>query len=192
VGPAPVLRSTRIIAAALAAAVILVCAPLAAHASVPKGRVGIGDSIMLSVKPALTDLGWAGVHARVGRPFHDGLAVAQRLADEGLLAKRVIVGLATNGPLDPADCDTLVSIVGSSRWLFLITAKVPRSWQDGNNHALNRCARTYPKVDVIRWWGYSHRHPRWFAADRYHLSSLGQERYVAFVDAQVTAILAGG
>ena len=143
---------------------------------------------MLSVKPDLQALGWAGIHARVGRPFHDGLDVARRLSNEGRLAKRVIVGLATNGPLDPADCATLVHIAGPSHWLFLITTKVPRWWQSRNNEALNACADTYPKVDVIPWWSHSHRHPLWFAPDGYHLSSAGQDAYTAFVQSKVDAI----
>jgi hypothetical protein len=159
-----------------------------AHA-IPPGRFGIGDSIMLSVKPDLKALGWVGVNAVVGRPFHDGLAVAQRLVDQGRLSKRVIVGLATNGPLDPADCDTLAQIVGRQRSLFLITTKVPRWWEKSNNDALNACANAHLKVDVIRWWSYSHKHPKWFASDGYHLSAKGQDAYVAYVDAQVGKIL---
>lgn len=184
----------RKVAAVLAClAMSLVAEPASARGTdvIPPGRTGIGDSIMLSVKSDLKDLGWVGVNAVVGRPFHDGLTVAQRYAHEGRLTKRVIVGLATNGPLSRADCDALVSIVGPKRWLFLITAKVPRWWEQHNNDTLNACADAHPKVDVIRWWSHSHRHPRWFASDGYHLSSLGQDAYVKYVDTQVDTILEG-
>ena len=164
--------------------------PAAAARPIPKGRVGVGDSIMLSAKAELNahDIH---VHAKVGRQFSEGVAVVQRLKTDGILAKRLIVHLGTNGPIDPADCDTIVSIAGPLRRVFLVTNKVPRTWQDSNTDILNACASAYDNVWVIRWYAYSTGHPHWFADDRYHLSAEGLPIYADFIDSQVRKILAG-
>jgi hypothetical protein len=172
------------------ACVWLVAAAAVAHARpIPKGRVGVGDSIMQSAKAELNAYGLP-VHAKVGRQFVEGVTVVQRLKDAQLLAKRVIVHLGTNGPIDPDDCDAIVRIAGPLRRVFLVTNKVPRDWQDANNDLLNACARAYRNVWVIRWYAYSSGHPHWFADDRYHLSTEGRAIYAAFIDVQVRRILA--
>ena len=165
-------------------------APTASAAKIPPGRVGVGDSIMLSAKDELNAYD-VHVHAKVGRQFSEGVAVVQRLKEDGLLAKRVIVHLGTNGPVDPADCDQAVAIAGPVRRVFLVTNKVPRTWQDTNNDVLNACAAAYDNVWVIRWFAYSTGHPHWFADDRYHLSAEGLAIYAGDLDAQVRRILAG-
>jgi len=163
-------------------------APSASAAKIPRGRVGAGDSIMLSAKDELNGYD-VYVHAKVGRQFSEGVAVVQRLQDDGILAKRLIVHLGTNGPIDPADCDQVVAIAGPVRRVFLVTNKVPRDWQGANNDILNACAAAYENVWVIRWYAYSTGHPHWFADDRYHLSAEGQAIYAAFIDAEVRRIL---
>jgi len=165
-------------------------APMASAAKIPPGRVGVGDSIMLSAKDELNAYD-VHVHAKVGRQFSEGVAVVQRLKEDGLLAKRVFVHLGTNGPVDPADCDQAVAIAGPVRRVFLVTNKVPRTWQDTNNDVLNACAAAYDNVWVIRWFAYSTGHPHWFADDRYHLSAEGLAIYADYLDAQVRRILAG-
>ena len=94
--------------------------------SPPKGRFGVGDSIMLSAKPELRPLGY-GVNASVGRQFGAGVWIVRHKAEDGTLPKRVIVHLGTNGTIDPGDCDRLVGYAGPKRRVFLVTIKVPRS-----------------------------------------------------------------
>ena len=189
----PVLRVgglRRAAVAVLMGVALLASVPAAAARPIPRGRVGVGDSIMLSAKDELNTYE-IHVHAKVGRQFSEGVAVVQRLKTDGILAKRLIVHLGTNGPIDPADCDTIVSIAGPLRGVFLVTNKVPRDWQDSNNDLLNACAAAYDNVWVIRWYSYSTGHPHWFADDRYHLSAEGQAIYADYIDSEVTRILAG-
>jgi hypothetical protein len=169
--------------------VLLAQTSTASARPIPKGRVGVGDSIMLSAKDEMNGVD-VHVHAKVGRQFVEGVAVVQRLKEDGILAKRVIVHLGTNGPIDPADCDQVVTIAGPVRRVFLVTNKVPRDWQDANNDILNACARAYDNVWVVRWFAYATGHPHWFADDRYHLSDEGQVMYAAYIDSQVRRILA--
>lgn len=161
-------------------------APAAAD---PHGRLGIGDSIMLSAKDELAAFDIR-IRAEVGRQFDEGLRVVRRLDAEGVLPKRVIVHLGTNGWVDPADCDTLVDIVGPNRRLFLVTVRVPRDWMQPNNATIRSCAAAHERAHLIRWSTVSGRHPEWFAEDGYHLNALGQDRYAAYLDRSVDRILA--
>jgi hypothetical protein len=155
---------------------------------IPRGRLGIGDSIMLSASDELMadDIP---VVAKVGRQFSDGLRIARARADAGTLPKRVIVHLGTNGWVTPEDCDALVEAAGPHRRLFLVTIRVPRDWMHPNNLTLQNCAARHEKVHLIRWAMISGRHPEWFADDGYHLNPVGQERYAAYIDARVDAIV---
>lgn len=176
------------IAAGLAAGVAF-ATPVHALASIPRGRFGIGDSIMLSAKPELGGYG-VRVNAKVGRQFDEGLRVLRRMVAAGTLPKRVIVHLGTNGWIASTACETLVEEVGHSRRVFLVTVRVPRGWMRPNNRLLRSCAASNDKVELIRWAMVSGRHPEWFADDGYHLNGDGQAAYAAYLDEQVDAILA--
>ena len=174
--------------ALLALGVMLSVAPSAA-ASIPEGRFGVGDSIMLSSSDELGVYG-IDVNAEVGRQFDEGLRVVHRMVTAGTMPKRVIVHLGTNGWIDPSACDSLVDEVGHSRRVFLVTIRVPRDWMRPNNELLRSCANAHERVHLIRWAMVSGRHPEWFADDGYHLNVDGQARYAKYLDEQVDTILA--
>jgi hypothetical protein len=185
---APPMREIRRSIVALAVAGLsLTGGPAASR--IPEGRLGVGDSIMLSAEDELAAFD-VDVRAKVGRQFDEGLARIRSLDANGFLPKRVIVHLGTNGPIDPADCDALADIVGPSRRLFLVTIRVPRSWMKPNNATIRSCAEAHERVYLIRWSMVSGRHPEWFADDGYHLNADGQDRYARYLDAQVDAVLA--
>jgi hypothetical protein len=150
--------------------------------------MGVGDSIMLSSQDELAEYD-VDVRAKVGRQFDEGLARVRSLDAKGLLPKRVIVHLGTNGPIEPADCDALAWISGPRRQLFLVTVRVPRDWMEPNNATLRSCAHAHERTHLIRWGVVSGRHPEWFADDGYHLNALGQRRYAAYLDRAVRAAL---
>ena len=176
------------LAVGLAAGVAL-ATPVHAIASIPRGRFGIGDSIMLSAKPELRGYG-VRANAKVGRQFDQGLGVVRRMVAADTLPKRVIVHLGTNGWIDPSSCDVLLDEIGHSRRVFLVTVRVPRDWMRPNNRLLRSCAASNDKVELIRWAMVSGRHPEWFADDGYHPNADGQAAYAAYLDEQVDAILA--
>jgi hypothetical protein len=160
-----------------------------AGASIPRGRFGVGDSIMLSSKDELAEYDIE-VNAKVGRQFDEGLRVVRRMVTAGTLPKRLIVHLGTNGWIDPSACDTLVDEVGHSRRVFVVTIRVPRDWMRPNNQLLRSCADAHERVHLIRWAMVSGRHPEWFADDGYHLNADGQDAYAKYLDRRVDEILA--
>jgi lysophospholipase L1-like esterase len=163
----------------------LVAAP---GAAAPRGRFGVGDSIMLSASDELARYR-VHVNAEVGRQFDEGLRVLKARAARGTLPRLVIVHLGTNGPVGADACDAVAVVAGTSHRVFLVTVRVPRPWQDRNNATFNACALLYARVHVLHWYAFSGRHPDWFADDGYHLTPLGQTAYAEFVDAGVQRIM---
>jgi hypothetical protein len=157
-------------------------------AAAPKGRYGVGDSIMRSAADDLARY-HVRVNAEVGRRFDEGLRILKRRAARGTLHRLVIVHLGTNGPIDPDACDAIARVAGTSHRVFLVTVRVPRPWQALNNAFLNSCALLHARVYVIRWYAFSAGHPRWFADDGYHLTPLGRASYAEFIDARVRGIM---
>ncbi len=157
--------------------------PAAAH-----GRLGVGDSIMLSAEPGLA-AHHVHVNAVVGRQFHQGLLLLRRLAARGSLPSVIIVHLGTNGPIDSSACDAVTRLAGTSRRVFLVTIWVPRPWEASNNAIIDACAAAEPRVNVIRWFDRVAGHPRWLAGDGYHLTPLGRRSYAAVVIGAVRGVL---
>jgi hypothetical protein len=178
----------RVVLACVVGALLVVGAAPADAASVPQGRFGIGDSIMLSGVEELSPLGY-GVNAEVGRQFATGVEVARRLANHGKLPRVVVVHLGTNGPIAVDGCAELLEAVGN-RQLFLVTVKVPRPWELPNNGALNACANAADRVHIIRWYPRASHHPEWFATDGYHLNVEGQAAFAQLIDQVVDATMA--
>lgn len=172
----------------LALAIVL-AASVPAGATIPQGRFGVGDSIMLSSRDELATDGIP-VNAKVGRQFDEGLGVIRWKANHGTLPKRVIVHLGTNGWIDPTACDTLIDEVGPSRRVFLVTIRVPRDWMHPNNDLLRSCAASNGRVHLIRWAMFSGPHPEWFSDDGYHLNAEGQTAYADYLARTVDTIMA--
>lgn len=177
----------RRIVVALSALTCLIGMALPADASIPRGRFGVGDSIMLSASDELAVYG-VGVDAEVGRQFPEAFAVVRRLVRREELPRNLIVHLGTNGYVQPEDCDKLVSLAPGRR-IFLTSVRVPRDWQDPNNDVLNACAARYDRVFMLRWAAESRNHPEWFASDGYHLNAIGQQAYADLLHGDVREVL---
>jgi hypothetical protein len=177
-------RGILVVSIALASVIV---ASLPAGAAIPKGRFGVGDSIMLSSSDELAPYG-VGVDAEVGRQFSEGLPVVRRLVRREELPRNLIVHLGTNGYVQPEDCDKLVALAPGRR-IFLTSIRVPRDWQDPNNDVLNACAARYDRVFMLRWAAESRNHPEWFASDGYHLNATGQQAYADLLYGDVREVL---
>src|ERR687894_198376 len=91
-------RRARAAAAALGVGLLLATAGVA-DAAVPRGRFGVGDSIMLSASSELADYGFD-TNGEVGRRVSAGVGVVKRLATHDKLPRNLVVHLGTNGPVD--------------------------------------------------------------------------------------------
>jgi hypothetical protein len=148
------------------------------------GRYAIGDSVMLGAAGGLRARNFR-VDAEVSRQFVTGIGVVQRLARSGQLPRKVILHLGNNGTVPGDACRRLGRSIGPHRMLWLISLKVPRSWQDANNRILRTCAHRHERVVLIPWNIRAHGHPGWFASDGYHLTGSGRVAYTTLVDRYV-------
>lgn len=155
--------------------------PAAAH--VAGTRVtAVGDSVMLASAGGLLErMPGVAVDAEVSRSLRAGVAIVDRLADRGELRDYVVVGLGTNGPVDPDDLARLKEDLGADRTLVLVTAHAPRDWIPGVNEELESFAAHTPGVVIADWSSAIADHEDLLAGDGIHPGARGGERYAAAV-----------
>jgi hypothetical protein len=152
----------------------------------PRGRLVVGDSLMVSVTPWMSSQGFR-VHAKVGRQFSTAPGIVRSFGSK--LPRNLVVELGTNGTVSLGACRSVVNTAGKYRRVFLVTARVPRSWEAGNIRTMESCDASYAskRVRIIDWYSHSAGHPEWFAGDRVHLSSSGRHAFQKLIDSAVDA-----
>jgi hypothetical protein len=156
----------------------------APRAAGPRGRLAVGDSLMVSVTPWMSAQGFR-VHAKVGRQFSTAPGIVRSFGSS--LPRNLVVELGTNGTVAPGACRSVITTAGKYRRVFLVTARVPRSWEAGNIATLRSCDASYSakRVRIIDWYAHSAGHPEWFGGDRVHLSSSGRAAFQQLIDGAV-------
>ncbi|KRM88027.1 acyltransferase family protein [Lacticaseibacillus thailandensis] len=152
---------------------------------------GVGDSVMADGKPLLEKIfPESFIDAAVSRQATDGIQILKQYQQSGTLARNVLVGLGTNGPVTNGEIADLMRTVGRKRHVFWVNTHVPtRQWQNQVNRTLAQAARHYRNLTVIDWYGYANGHPEWFYNDNVHPNQQGNPRYAAFVAKQIVDTL---
>ncbi len=147
----------------------------------PRGRLIIGDSVTVAIAPWMRSHGYD-VDARVSRQFSTAPGIVVGFGSR--LPRNVIIALGTNGTVSARACKRVVRIAGRNRRVFLVTSRVPRSWETGNLRTQRSCNRSFAKkrVKMINWYGHSAGHPEWFGSDRVHMTASGQRAYRRLID----------
>ena len=148
------------------------------------GRITmIGDSVMLGAANALqARLGdglW--LDAKQNRQFQDGVDTLRALRDSGQLGSTVVVQLGTNGTVDPGAFDDMMQMLGGARRVVIVTAKVPRPWEDQVNGTLTGGAKRYKNAVILDWHNIGGAHPEYFYDDAIHLRPEGATAYAELV-----------
>jgi hypothetical protein len=143
-------------------------------------RLAVGDSLMVSVTPWMRAKGFR-VHAEVGRQFSTAPGIVRSFGSD--LPRNVVVELGTNGTVSLAACRSVVRAAGKQRRVFLVTPRVPRSWEQGNLRTLRACDSSFAprRVRIIDWHEHSAGHPEWFAGDQVHLSASGRRAFARLI-----------
>jgi hypothetical protein len=163
----------------LALATVVVSAPLT-EAAVAAKAFAVGDSVMLGARGQLQRRGIA-VDATVSRQLASGTALLRSLKASGNLPSRVVVHLGTNGPVSASEVRSLLSVLRDRARVVVLTLKVPRSWESGNNAVIKSVARRFRNVTVVDWHWWGSRHGGWFWGDGYHLRPEGAAAYSRLV-----------
>ncbi len=164
---------------------------LTSHAHQPgvplsTAAVAFGDSVLLGAASGLHDrLPHLAIHAGVGLLPRPILANVRAWRAPGR-APVVIIHLGDNGFVPPGDLSrTLDALRGEAR-VVLVTAKVPRDWQDAADRVLRQAASRYPNVSLADWQAEAQQHDEWFVSDGVHLTSAGIAAFGACIASAVT------
>src|SRR6188472_2505367 len=98
--------------AVVASLVVILTATQATAGSIPVGRLGIGDSVMLGAKWELRARGFHVVDAVVSRQFVRAPALVTYWRRQGTLPTNVVIHLGNNGTVDLSVCYHAVRAAG--------------------------------------------------------------------------------
>jgi hypothetical protein len=177
---------TRLIAIlVIASATLASAAPASAIAG---GRYAIGDSVMLGARDELRARGFV-VDAVSSRQFADAVTIVRHKAASGVLRRKVIIHLGTNGILiQPSQCDAIAKAAGAGRHVYLVTVTGPTRYpkiRKAQNTRLRACADRHANTSLLDWYGYSRGHGGWFY-DGMHLTGSGQDAYAAYLGSRTS------
>ncbi len=144
--------------------------PAPAHGFLADRVTAVGDSVMIDYEGALGQH-IPGVHvtAAVGRWWTTGVTILRQLRAQDALGAVVIVGLGTNGPVSPAQFDSMMSVLSGASRVVFVNNRVDRTWQDANNTVLAQGVARYPRAVLVNWYALAVRHPGWLYTTQTHL-----------------------
>jgi hypothetical protein len=138
-----------------------------------RGHVtAIGDSVMVDQQPDLyADIPHIDVNAVVGRYWDDGVAVAGQLRRQDSLGATIVVDLGTNGPVDVAQFQAMMSVLSGATLVVFVTIHLPPSysWSQSVNATLRQEVPKYPNARLADFNALADRNPQWFGADGVHM-----------------------
>ncbi len=145
--------------------------------------VAIGDSVMLAAAPQLqARFPGIAIDAAVSRQMRQAPAMLSALAAAGQLRPFVVIGLGTNGPIDPATLHELRAIIGPERSLVLVSAQAPRGWIPEVNGYLAAFAADYREVVIADWRSAIAPQLDLLARDQVHPGPTGGRIYTGAVE----------
>ncbi|GAA2844627.1 peptidoglycan/LPS O-acetylase OafA/YrhL [Leucobacter komagatae] len=163
----------------------------AAPAATFEGRdiTAVGDSVMLASYPELTEA-FPGIEvdAAVSRGIWAGVEILQDMAARGALRSVIVVGLGTNGPVEPEALTALREVAGS-RPIVFVDAHAERDWIPGVNEELNAFAAANRGVVVAKWDASVAGTPEFLAEDGIHPGPEGGEVYAGAIRAALDELL---
>ena len=143
----------------------------------------IGDSVMLAAAPTLeSQLPGVSIDAVVSRHLGTAPGIIQADLNAGTLRKVVVIGLATNGPIDRSMLDQLRAEIGPQRELVLINAQAPRNWIAPNNTILSAFAQTYRNVELANWHDAAQSIFPLLARDQIHFGTSGARVFAGTIE----------
>ncbi|MEJ8303430.1 acyltransferase family protein [Saccharibacillus sacchari] len=142
----------------------------------------IGDSVILDAKPYLEEsIAKVFVDGKVGRQMWEAPDLLSQLESQQKLGGRVVIELGTNGSFNTKKLNEVLDNLQSKERIYLVTVRVPRSWERTVNRSLTEASERYNNVSLIDWFSVSAGHNDYFSEDGVHLTPTGAEAFAALV-----------
>ena len=162
-------------------------APASPGASLSAPAMAFGDSVMLGAQYGLRSLmPNLSIYATVGLLPRPILARVRAMYEAGELPAVVVIHIGDNGFIVPGDLTSTLDLLRGRTRVVLVTAKVPRDWQDAADQVVRQVAAQYPNVAVADWAAESQPHGDWFVPDGVHLTGPGISAFSRCIASAVT------
>jgi hypothetical protein len=107
---------------------------------------------MLAAAPWLQErLPGIAIDAQVSRSMWTAPDLVRAAVDAGAMRPILLLGLATNGGVDPVDLQAVLDIVGPDRLVVVVNGQAPRDWIPIGNQTLADFARLERTVELANW-----------------------------------------
>lgn len=123
-------------------------------AALPTGDriTAVGDSVMLAAAPQLqAQFPGIAIDAAVSRQMWHATDIVAALASSGDLRDFVVLGLGTNGSIDPQTLHDVRALIGPERALVLVNPQAPKPWIPAVSDHLIAFASDYRNVVLADW-----------------------------------------
>ncbi|MEC0167220.1 hypothetical protein [Paenibacillus graminis] len=142
----------------------------------------IGDSVIVGVEPYLKELlPKITVDGKVGRQMSQAKKVIAELKAKGALGDHVIIELGTNGPFNKDQLRTLLTSLSDVKQVLVVTARVPKGWQDTVNSTIKAAVPEFENAKVVDWYAASEGKENYFYKDGVHLKPDGSRYYASLL-----------
>ncbi|MFD1858561.1 acyltransferase family protein [Aeromicrobium camelliae] len=153
---------------------------------VPAGEPvsAFGDSVTVAIAPQLMQRRpESAAVATVGWQYQDVARAVRDATAAGQVRRGVLIATGTNGAIDQADLDALVSRDLAGRQVTLVAPYVPgRSWSEQALAAVRAVADAHPHVHLADWNTLASSRQDLTGADRVHPTGAGQGAFLDTVD----------
>ena len=151
----------------------------------------IGDSVTVAAAPSLeASLPGISINAEVSRSVYAAVPTLQDLDAAGA-RPCVVVALATNGPIETDQLDSILDYLGPDRRLVLVTGYGPArtTWIPPANEVIHAFAQDHPdQVAVADWQAAVSGHPDLLVDDQVHPQPAGTELYAQTVTDAIASL----
>lgn len=137
---------------------------------VPGHVTAVGDSVMVDYQALLEqDVPGITVTASVSRSWTAGETALRQLEASGQLGAVVVVGLATNGPVDRAQFASMMTLLSGAARVVFVNTRVDRTWQTSNNAVLAAGVAAHSRAVLADWHSLAAANPSWLYTTQTHL-----------------------
>ena len=140
----------------------------------------VGDSVLMGAAPYLGVCGTVEVDAQVGRHVGEVVRILQGRRASGRTEDVVIIHTGNNGPLSIDQVDAMVEAAAGAK-VVLVTVRVGRPWEAGNNEIIRSAAARWGNVRVADWYEATEGHGELFHSDGIHVGAAGGQLYATVV-----------